>query len=185
MSRDGEHHSHGRARAADDHSEQRGSDPSWPVGFWSEAAKLAADSDAKEATKTYMERLVASAASFRDSDRLPAAKKTSRPSGAFSRARRALWLNRAALGCWLCRGKPKDADDRMHRDLQPASANANFVVVRGVRPRLPRRLLRPRNEQRPRDRRRPQRERRRRDRPCRRELIESTSSSESATPRSR
>jgi hypothetical protein len=82
------------------------------TAFCTAALLPAADSKAKRATQWYISHLADVGPKVDVSDTLPAAKKTSRPSGAHSPARRALWLNRPAVGAWLGgRNAPKDAND--------------------------------------------------------------------------
>src|SRR4029079_17783673 len=79
--------------------------------FWTAVLTLAESSNAKKRTAKYFDQLWKSREKFAESDVLPTdSRKT--PTGAFSAARRALWLNRAALGKWLGPGNnPLDADD--------------------------------------------------------------------------
>ncbi|HEV7390788.1 MAG TPA: hypothetical protein VGO08_04020 [Burkholderiales bacterium] len=79
--------------------------------FWTAVSDAAKDSDSKAKTREYFDKLWYSRDKFSEGDTLPTdSRKT--PTGTFSAARRALWLNRAALGKWLGPGhKPRDADD--------------------------------------------------------------------------
>src|SRR5437763_8099268 len=80
--------------------------------FCTAAVEVARDSDAKESTLGYLSQLATVAPKLKESDRLPAAKRSPGSAGAYSPARRAVWLNRAAIGAWLGgKGNAKDADD--------------------------------------------------------------------------